>query len=366
MKAGTIQISFNIFDTIIKSIFLEGDKNEKIGYGFSCLVLLFLIASCSTTGYVQTTQISKSELQNRKYLGEVITEKKVWHWFFATGNTEVVAYNEALKSAYEHYGNNIYIANVRYNGSWNAASLLMYWDIFGWVEGIEIRADVYSADIIPTDNAVIDDAKTNPSFSTITIPEDNIEPILQEEKATQTTYNTEATTRTIKTTKKDRFLNLMLAADRTINDFNWDSSDRTDSVGNPAKADNITQTALGKFSNSATLDSDMVALLRISKDSVEFGLFEYLQYIVDGNKDDIVLIQYNDNGTTKSTSGKWQGVTIKVKDDEEFLATILRNQEVNICISTISKYGNIPSIYNFTIKSEGLAAAYLKVFYPEI
>ena len=109
----------------------------------------------------------------------------------------------------------------------------------------------------------------------------------------------------------------------------------------------------------------MAAIIEITEEEIELGLIEYLSYIVTGDEDDIVLIDYSDNGVTKDTTGKWSATSITVKDTEGLLSAILSNDIINVSIVTGSRYTRLPIIYKFSIEQEALAAAYLKVFCDE-
>lgn len=52
-------------------------------------------------------------------------------------------YNRALEKAQNKYGNDVYLANLVFDGSWNPLSLLLYFDALGFVEKGTLTADVY-------------------------------------------------------------------------------------------------------------------------------------------------------------------------------------------------------------------------------
>lgn len=361
----------------------------------SALVLMLLLIGCTTTGSVNTYKMYDISPSSNTYLGEVRAGKNVWHWFFSTGNTQVEAYNVALAEAKKQFGDNIALANVKYYGTWHPASLLLYFDMFGWIESVEVRADVFTSDVYANKISALDlnshdivvKTKEFESYQNTTASSSySQESMIKESQVLDSKENGENKTEVLSsinssnsvkqenesssykgasTSKHKKIYDMMDRADKTENNDNWNAEDGVDSVGNPIKADSVSQIVIGSFSNSATLNSDMAAIIEISKEEIEFGLIEYLSYIVTGDEDNIVLIEYSDNGVTKDTTGEWYAASITVKDTEGLLSAILSNDTVNVSIITGNRYTRVPSVYKFTIKQEGLAAAYLKVFYDE-
>lgn len=52
-------------------------------------------------------------------------------------------YKRAMEKAEDKYGEDVYLANLNFEGSWNPLSLIFYFDAFGFVENGELTADVY-------------------------------------------------------------------------------------------------------------------------------------------------------------------------------------------------------------------------------
>lgn len=79
-----------------------------------------------------------------KKLGQVTEEKRVWNVLFLKSVEErrQVLLDLATQQAIEKYGNDIALANVRYDGTWNPLSILLYFSMLGFVENETITADV--------------------------------------------------------------------------------------------------------------------------------------------------------------------------------------------------------------------------------
>lgn len=79
-----------------------------------------------------------------KYLGQVTAKKKNWNILFLSSEEarKQALYNQVLEVAKKQFGNDIIIANVRYNGSWNPLSILLYFSMLGFVENATVTADV--------------------------------------------------------------------------------------------------------------------------------------------------------------------------------------------------------------------------------
>lgn len=79
-----------------------------------------------------------------KKLGQVTVQKRVWNVLFLKSVEErrQVLFNLAMQQAIEKYGTDIALANVRYDGTWNPLSILLYFSILGFVENETITADV--------------------------------------------------------------------------------------------------------------------------------------------------------------------------------------------------------------------------------
>ena len=76
-----------------------------------------------------------------EFLGRVEDSFKITHWFFI-GDTEEAVKNKILKKAVSKYGNDVTVENINYFGEWKPSSLLLYFDLLGWVEKVHVSADV--------------------------------------------------------------------------------------------------------------------------------------------------------------------------------------------------------------------------------
>ncbi|MGB4405585.1 MAG: hypothetical protein WBI82_01840 [Sphaerochaeta sp.] len=80
----------------------------------------------------------------KEKLGQVIAENRTWNVLFLKPieDRRQILLDMATQQAKEEYGDDIILANVRYNGMWNPLSLLLYFSMFGFVEDATITADV--------------------------------------------------------------------------------------------------------------------------------------------------------------------------------------------------------------------------------
>lgn len=95
------------------------------------------------SGYVyRDPNMPLPEYKNK--LGEVTAKQKTWNLLFTKSveKRRKDLYDLATKKAIEQYGSNILLANIRYEGTWNPLSLVLYFSLLGFVEDAKITADV--------------------------------------------------------------------------------------------------------------------------------------------------------------------------------------------------------------------------------
>ena len=80
----------------------------------------------------------------RKKLGQVTVEKRTWNVLFLNSveKRRQLLFDLAMQQAIEKYGNDIVLANVHYDGTWNPLSIILYFSMLGFVENETITADV--------------------------------------------------------------------------------------------------------------------------------------------------------------------------------------------------------------------------------
>lgn len=76
-----------------------------------------------------------------EFVGEVKISKNKWHPFFI-GSTVKQLEKDALEQAEGKYGDNVLLSNIRYSTEWSPLSLLLYFNLWGYVEKGELTADV--------------------------------------------------------------------------------------------------------------------------------------------------------------------------------------------------------------------------------
>jgi len=79
-------------------------------------------------------------------LGTVTVKETYWNFLFLNSveNRRKVLFDKAMLEAKNKYGENIELKNLRYQGDWNAASLLFYFSMLGFVEDATLTADVFA------------------------------------------------------------------------------------------------------------------------------------------------------------------------------------------------------------------------------
>ena len=77
-----------------------------------------------------------------EYLGTISAEKNIWHFLFIGGREEKLK-TLIQEKATEEFGVEAYVANVRYSTNWSALSLVLYFNMLGYVENCTVTADVY-------------------------------------------------------------------------------------------------------------------------------------------------------------------------------------------------------------------------------
>lgn len=115
---------------------IEGAEN----YGLNTHVILCLTID-GKDQYVDVPLRSTIEVVEGEKIGEVSLSFSKWHFLFL-GNTRQAVVDKAKAEAIVKYGEGIRIENIRYNGHWTPASLLLYFSLLGWVEKVEVTADV--------------------------------------------------------------------------------------------------------------------------------------------------------------------------------------------------------------------------------
>ncbi len=82
--------------------------------------------------------------EHKNKLGQVTVKQKTWNLLFTKSieKRRQILFDKATQKAVEQYGNDILLANVRYEGMWNPLSLLLYFSMLGFVEDASVTADV--------------------------------------------------------------------------------------------------------------------------------------------------------------------------------------------------------------------------------
>ena len=102
------------------------------------LVFPYLIDGKQKFIIVQTSFSEKKDI-----LGSVEASKTYWHLLFGGKDKyKDELYKIALEDAINQYGKDIILVNASYNGEWSPLSLVLYFDIFGYVDNITFKADV--------------------------------------------------------------------------------------------------------------------------------------------------------------------------------------------------------------------------------
>lgn len=138
--------------TAVKSIYradgldIAAEEPEEI-------YLAYIIDEKTYYAEIQTvkTQDAVEEVkpvyQNEGYLGKVFIDKCVCHFLFTNKITEEQIENWLSEEAWHRYGysgKKIDVYNIKYSINWSAWSLLLYYNILGYVDKLEASADVYS------------------------------------------------------------------------------------------------------------------------------------------------------------------------------------------------------------------------------
>lgn len=75
-------------------------------------------------------------------VGKVSLKKTYWQFLFI-GNPQDKIVKDLQEEAKRIYGEDAYLGNIKYEQNWNALSLILYFDLFGYVSTIDATADVY-------------------------------------------------------------------------------------------------------------------------------------------------------------------------------------------------------------------------------
>lgn len=110
----------------------------------AAVIFIVFLAGCATTGWVR--RLDPRVDQDTRFLGSVQVTRTYWHPLFI-GRSSVAKRLQLdemlLAKAREQHGPTAEITNITYESSWNAASLLFYFSMMGFVETASARADVF-------------------------------------------------------------------------------------------------------------------------------------------------------------------------------------------------------------------------------
>lgn len=130
--------------TSIKRIVCNADVDKGFFLVAGKPALLLALVDGSEVEYVQVDLALADSVDynpDLEKVGEVSIEKTNWHFLFI-GDSLESAMEELQKEAIKQYGENAVINNVRYEKNWSAFSLLLYFNILGYVDKIIATADV--------------------------------------------------------------------------------------------------------------------------------------------------------------------------------------------------------------------------------
>ncbi len=114
------------------------------GYGDNSQLYLAIsnINSSATTHYKISLECKSIDTNKSiEKIGTVSLEENVWHFFF-TKDTEKAIFEKLEKKAKSKYNLQAKIYNIQYEKGWSPLSLVLYFDIFGYVDKVKATADV--------------------------------------------------------------------------------------------------------------------------------------------------------------------------------------------------------------------------------
>lgn len=124
--------------SVTRNIFLTDDISIQDGS-----VLYLAIVNGDTTHYC-TINLDAKVADNREkiVLGAVSDNFTLWHILFL-GNTENSVKNRLMEKAIKKYGReDITLENINYEANWKITSLLLYFDMFGYIQKVTADATV--------------------------------------------------------------------------------------------------------------------------------------------------------------------------------------------------------------------------------
>lgn len=141
----------------------------------------------------------------------------------------------------------------------------------------------------------------------------------------------------------------------------WEIGEYTDEFDRPTGKKYISIEVDGTFSNSATTDSKLIAILQIDRDNIGIMLFEYGSHIVKGifDYEDYSITILDDNGQKHYFTGTiYEGGTrvyFEDSDRTKIINLLNSNDDVKIYVKS-TKYSI--STYLFTVNTKGFSSTY--------
>ncbi len=87
--------------------------------------------------------VQTSLLETEEVIGSIEVSKNYWHILFTSNDDyKEELYQMALKEAINKYGDNIKLVNGTYEGIWSPLSMVLYFDVLGYVDNIKFKTDV--------------------------------------------------------------------------------------------------------------------------------------------------------------------------------------------------------------------------------
>lgn len=143
----------------------------------------------------------------------------------------------------------------------------------------------------------------------------------------------------------------------------WIVSEDKDRFGNPTGTKSVACIIPdGKFSNSATTDSELVVGLYPYEDDLVFRFLEYGSYLADFSTGSVASVYSNIGGQEtkhKKVSAHRSAISISGKDAIAIATELAAGNDVSMYI-VAGKY--IYSTYKFTIPAKGFVNAYKQIY----
>ena len=141
----------------------------------------------------------------------------------------------------------------------------------------------------------------------------------------------------------------------------WKVGEYVDEFKQPTGKKYISVESTGTFSNSATTNSELIAILQIDNDDIGIMLWEYGSQLVKGifDYENYNIVILDKNGTKHSFSGTIYdgGTRIYFKDgDRNSIVNLLKNNDVLKIYISGGKYTT--STYLFDVETKGFSTAY--------